>query len=200
MGGDFSDPKTWFYSPPTSVPTTATLELFVIPNSPCPDSEVTPQTLVIELHQTPEIIKKADNITFCEGDDIEITSDIIEYNNTSKSNFLWSTSLGVTQPGAFTAGTSSSAYSVYQPSQEDIDNGFVDLTITVTPNSSSACEEPVSETIRFNVNKTKIVELGDPVDVCESQGYFDLVNSTITDTNDPQSVYSNFWSKLGTCR
>lgn len=190
VGGDFSDPKTWFYSPPTSVPTTATLELFVTPNSPCPDSEVTPQTLVIELHQTPEIIKKSDNITFCEGDDIEITSDIIEYNNTSQSDFLWSTSSGVTLPGSFTAGTSSSAYSIYQPSQEDIDNGFVDLIITVTPNSSSACEEPVSETIRFNVNKTKIVELGDPVDVCESQGYFDLVNSTITDTNDPPNPYT----------
>ena len=190
VGGDFSDPKTWFYSPPTSVPTTATLELFVTPNSPCPDSEVTPQTLVIELHQTPEIIKKADNITFCEGDDIEITSDIIEYNNSSQSDFLWTTTSGGIQPGSFTAGTSSSAYSVYQPSQEDIDNGFVDLTITVTPNASSACEEPVSETIRFNVNKTKIVELGDPVDVCESQGYFDLVNSTITDTNDPPNPYT----------
>ena len=74
-GGDSTNPNNnWLYYPgPDAISSgSAILQLAVIPNDPCPPSEVAPQTLVIELHQTPEIIKKADNITFCEGDDIEM--------------------------------------------------------------------------------------------------------------------------------
>jgi hypothetical protein len=188
VGGDSLDPTSWSYDPGSLAidNETATLELVVIPNSPCPANEVTPQTLVILLNKTPEIILNAGNEIFCENDYNEITSNVLQYENISQSDISWSTQTG----GLFLNGTSTSPYPFYRPSQTDLDAGFVDLTVVVTPNSG-ACLQDVTETIRFAVNQTKVINLGETnVDVCESPGYYDLIGDFITDTSDPAVVFT----------
>ena len=188
VGGDSLDPTSWSYDPGSIAidNETATLELVVTPNSPCPANEVTAQTLVILINKTPEIILNAGNEIFCENDYNEITSSVLQYENISQSDISWSTQTG----GLFLNGTSTSPYPFYRPSQTDLQAGFVDLTVVVTPNSG-ACIQDVTETIRFTVNQTKIVNLGATnVDVCESPGYYDLIGDFITDTSDPAVVFT----------
>ncbi|GAP44200.1 hypothetical protein TBC1_112366, partial [Lentimicrobium saccharophilum] len=116
--------------------------------------------------------------TICEGSTYTLSTAVA----TNAATILWSTS------GTGTFSNTTAENPVYTPSQNDIDDGSVILTMTVT--SAAPCAGDIDQ-MTLTINPQAIVSAGDDATICESSTYT-LTTATATDYT------SLLWSTSGT--
>ena len=165
---------------PTYIPSEAdydlpsvTLSLTATAISPCPGVET--DNLILSFVQAPEVMAGVD-MEICEDEPVQLTAQATEYDQLS-----WSTS----GTGNFQNSTSLNA--VYIPSDQDVANGEVVLTLTASGNGP--CTEDVTDEILVDINSLPTVDAGDDGIVCAT-GAIDLLG-VATDYNFVE------WSTLG---
>ena len=161
-----------FYIPSTSdiqngLPITLTLT--ATPISPCVATTASVSSLRLNLVKSP-VITVVNQASICEYDtNVTIFGTIIE----NQSSFVWTS----------TTGTVISDIHARQPqvtpSLVDINQGFMELTITA---QNDVCSLPVSRVVRININRRPILRAGTTRTVCISDGSITPIVSTFDST------------------
>ena len=182
--GDATDPSTWSYQPGNLAIDNGNtqLKLTVSPISPCSPTPEMEAFLSVIVDQNPNITVSSGEKILCEGVYNEIGSDIVAYEHDQLSSYLWSGG-----DGDFVSNTSK--FPFYRPGPTDLSTGVVTLTVTLSP-ESGGCSTEVTQSIEFVVNKSKIVNLGSDVEMCEADVSFALNGDFITDSNSQPNVFT----------
>ncbi|GAP44202.1 hypothetical protein TBC1_112368, partial [Lentimicrobium saccharophilum] len=140
-----------------------TLTLTAQSAAPCVEAS-DDMVLTISLQATADAGTDA---TICEGSTYTLSTAVA----TNAATILWSTS------GTGSFSSTSVQNPVYTPSQNDIDDGSVILTMTVT--SAAPCAGDIDQ-MTLTINPQAIVSAGDDATICESSTYT-LSTATATD-------------------
>lgn len=150
----------------------ADITLSLTPLTPCEDTIT--ETLRVNIQEIPSVVAAVPSPVICEGETISTAPTTQE--NIDLSTIQWSASSGVNS-GAFAS--DSSLVTTYTPSDTDISNGYVELTITANGEGPCATDE-ISDTIRIDINKAPVLTLLTTLDsrtICDNQAY------TVTDSD-----------------
>ncbi len=113
----------------------------------------------------------------CEND-VNVT--ILGTSVTDEKSLLWTSNTGTS------IGNPTTLSPLITPSAADISNGFVELTLTATPNSP--CGKDVTETVRIPIQKSPVIDPGASQEICEGAV---IVTSDATASNVTNLVWSN---------
>ena len=163
-----------------------TLTLTATPISPCVATTASVSSLRLNLVKSP-VITVVNQADICEyNTNVTVLGTIIE----NQSSFVWSS----------TTGTIISDIRARQPrvtpSLVDINQGFMDLTITA---QNDVCSLPVSRTVRININRRPVLRVGTTITVCIHDGSISPIVSTFdstvldaTVTGLPNGLYGDY--------
>jgi gliding motility-associated-like protein len=163
-----------------------TLTLTATPISPCVATTASVSSLRLNLVKSP-LITVVNQADICEyNTNVTVLGTIIE----NQSSFVWSS----------TTGTIISDIRARQPrvtpSLVDINQGFMDLTITA---QNDVCSLPVSRIVRININRRPVLRVGTTITVCIHDGSISPIVSTFdstvldaTVTGLPNGLYGDY--------
>jgi gliding motility-associated-like protein len=161
-----------FYIPSTSdiqngLPITLTLT--ATPISPCAATSTSVSSLRLNLVKSP-LITVVNQASICEYDtNVTVLGTIIE----NQSSYVWTS----------TTGTIISDIHAREPhvtpSLVDINQGFMDLTITA---QNDVCSLPVSRTVRINIKRRPVLRVGTTITICIHDGSIIPIVSTFDST------------------
>ncbi|MDZ7774651.1 MAG: hypothetical protein U5L09_03070 [Bacteroidales bacterium] len=155
--GIFSDASSLItvYTPGTSDIIDGSIQLFLSVDgvSACEDSYTDSKTLTII--NSPSV-NAGSNLASCLGESVFINANASNY-----SSLAWTTS------GTGTFDNNASTNTIYNPSAQDINNGFVVLTLTA--NGYAPCDEPVSDQALLSIHSEAEADAGNDQEICESE-------------------------------
>ncbi|MDG1213619.1 MAG: hypothetical protein P8N20_05800, partial [Flavobacteriaceae bacterium] len=157
----------------------ADITLNLTPLTPCEDTIT--ETLRVNIQKIPSVVAAVPNPVICEGETISTAPTTQE--NIDLSTIQWSASSGVNS-GVFAS--DSSLVTTYTPSDTDISNGYVELTITANGEGPCATDE-ISDTIRIDINKAPVLTLLTTLEsrtICDNQAYTVIDSDFTTIEND----------------
>ena len=134
-------------------------------------------TITITVNQEPTILATQNVFNFC-GTTFTLP-DVVTISNSL--SYSWENTTMVGNKSIVINPTSETP--TISPTQDEINNGFVLLTLTAQPNT--ACTSVASETITINLTPEVIVEAGNPKTVCATDNLItlDFLNANVTSSN-----------------
>jgi gliding motility-associated-like protein len=142
-----------------------TLTLTAIPISPCVATTASVSSLRLNLVKLP-VITVVNQASICEFDtNVTVLGTIIE----NQSSYVWTSRTGTVISDIHTRQPQ------VTPSLIDINQGFIDLTITA---QNEVCSLPVSKIVRININRRPILRVGTTRTVCINDGSITPISST----------------------
>ena len=142
-----------------------TLTLTATPISPCVATTASVSSLRLNLVKSP-VITVVNQASICEYDtNVTVLGTIIE----NQSSYVWTSSTGTIISDIH------ARQPQVTPSLVDINQGFMDLTITA---QNDVCSLPVSRIVRININRRPILRVGTTRTVCISDGSITPIVST----------------------
>lgn len=154
-----------------------TLTLTATALDPCTADEVT--SMVVTFVDSPTVVVVTPQNPICEDEtNVAVVGTTID----DADSFIWTSTTGT----GTTIANPTTLSPLVTPSATDIINGFIDLTLTVTPNAP--CSAPIEEVVRIPVQKNPSLFPGVSQEICEG-----AIISTIdaTETNVTNLVWSN---------
>ncbi|RUT78263.1 gliding motility-associated C-terminal domain-containing protein [Ancylomarina longa] len=130
-----------------------------------------PLDVTVDVVQHPTVNAGSD-LSICEGGVADLTGNASNY-----SSVMWRTLGDGSLSDVNLLNTN------YNPGTNDAINGFVDIELTANP--LNPCVVPVKDTVRVNINKSLIVDLGSDKEICQSV-------SVLLDAGHPGAAY--LWS------
>jgi gliding motility-associated-like protein len=149
-----------------------TLTLTASPITPCAVPLVT--TTVVNLVKSPVVNIVSPQPTICQDATNVLVSGTTVANALS---FVWTSTTGTTISNA------TSLTPLVTPSATDISNGYIDVTITATPNAP--CSTNVVKTVRIPVQRQPIVNAGASQTICQGSilTTSDAITTNVTNIN-----------------
>jgi gliding motility-associated-like protein len=164
------------YIPSPDDITTGMVILTVTAGSSLPCTDVTDAMILTINHQA--IVSAGGDASICESD----TYSLLSANAINGNSYLWTTS------GTGTFNDNTLLNPEYTPSMNDILDGYVNLTLTVT--STSPCSN-VSDMMTLFINHQAVMNAGPDAAICETQGGY-LISSSSS-----QNVINYQWNTTG---
>ena len=154
-----------------------TLTLTAVALDPCTADEVT--SMVVSFVDSPTVVVVTPQAPICED---ETNVAVVGTTITDADSFIWTSTTGT----GTTIANPTNLSPIITPSTTDINNGYIDLTLTVTPNAP--CGAAVVEVVRIPVQESPILFPGVSQNICEG-----AIISTIdaTETNVTNLVWTN---------
>ena len=134
-------------------------------------------TITITVNQEPTILATQNVFNFC-GTTFTLP-DVVTVSNSL--SYSWENTTIVGNKSLVINPTSETP--TISPTQDEINNGFILLTLTAQPNT--ACTSVATETITINLTPEAIVEAGNPKTVCATDNLInlDFLNANVTSSN-----------------
>ncbi|WP_310594615.1 PKD-like domain-containing protein [Flavobacterium sp.] len=149
-----------------------TLTLTAYPIAPCAVPLVT--TTVVSLVKSPIVNIVSPQATICQ----DATNILVSGTTVANAlSFVWTSTTGTTISNA------TSLTPLVTPSATDISNGYIDVTITATPNAP--CSTNVVKTVRIPVQRQPIVNAGASQTICQGSilTTSDAITTNVTNIN-----------------
>ncbi len=171
---DFDDIIDPFYTPGTDDLATGsvTLTLTAVALDPCTADEVT--SIVVSFVDSPTVVVVTPQAPICEEEtNVAVVGTTID----DADSFIWTSTTGT---GTNIANPTTLSPLV-TPSATDKINGFIDLTLTVTPNAP--CGTPVVEIVRIPVQESPTLFSGVSQNICEGSS-ISILDATATNVTN----------------
>lgn len=161
---------------------TVTLTLSAMPNANCAQLAVIDQ-MVINVNKNPVIQASTSEITLC-GETFTLP-DLITINNAA--SISWTDTTGLSSLGTLT--NSNSKTPVFTPTNAEIANGFINLTVTAQP--LTGCSATATQVIKVNLRPKATVNAGTDVVACQG-------DSIVLNNGANTTATSFYWTENGT--
>jgi hypothetical protein len=176
---DFDNIIDPFYTPGTGDLGTGsvTLTLTAVALDPCTADEVT--SMVVTFRNSPTVVVVTPQTPICVDEtNVAVAGTTID----DADSFIWTSTTGT----GTTIANPTTLSPIVTPSAIDITNGFIDLTLTVTPNAP--CGAAVVEVVRIPVQENPALFPGVSQDICEGAI---ISTADATETNVTNITWSN---------
>jgi gliding motility-associated-like protein len=162
--------------------TSVTLTLSAMPNANCAQVAVVDQ-MVINVNKNPIIQASATEITLC-GETFTLP-DLLTVTNAA--TISWTDTTGLSTLGTLTNGGTETP--IFTPTNAEIANGFVNLTVTAQP--LTGCSATATQIIKVNLRPKAIANSGSDIVVCQG-------NSIVLNNGANTTATSFYWTENGT--
>ena len=154
-----------------------TLTLTAVALDPCTADEVT--SMVVTFENSPTVVVVTPQTPICEDEtNVAVASTTID----DADSFIWTSTTGT----GTTIANPTNLSPIITPSTTDINNGYIDLTLTVTPNAP--CGAAVVEVVRIPVQENPALFPGVSQNICEGAI---ISTADATETNVTNITWSN---------
>lgn len=161
--------------------TTVTLTLSAIPNANCAQVPVIDQ-MVINVNKNPIIQASATEVTLC-GETFTLP-DLLTVTNAA--SIAWSDTTGLSTLGTLTNGSTETP--IFTPTNAEIANGFVNLTVTAQP--LTGCSATATKIIKVNLRPKATANAGSDIVVCQG-------NSIVLNNGATTNASAYYWTENG---
>ena len=160
---------------------TVTLTLSAMPNANCAQVAVIDQ-MVINVNKNPVIQASATEVTLC-GETF-ILPDLITVTNAA--SISWTDTTGLSPLGTLTNGSTETP--IFTPTNAEIANGFINLTVTAQP--LTGCSATATQIIKVNLRPKATANAGSDIVVCEG-------NSIVLNNGATTTATAYYWTENG---
>jgi gliding motility-associated-like protein len=160
---------------------TVTLTLSAIPNANCAQVAVIDQ-MVINVNKNPIIQASATEVTLC-GESFSLP-DLLTVTNAA--SISWTDTTGLSTLGTLTNGSTETP--IFTPTNAEIANSFVNLTVTAQP--LTGCSATATQIIKVNLRPKATANAGSDIVVCQG-------NSIVLNNGATTTATAYYWTENG---